>query len=115
MTYVFGGQNGLTNRFEGMNAADVMENRGLNWEVGLKSIFCDGVLIPDKKALAHLGTGKIFDIVGTRYVPIQNREVFTFFDDVVSDGKAEYIAAGDFNGGLREFRNVASSRPYLCM
>lgn len=89
----------MTNRFEGMTAREVMESKGLNFQVGLTDIQTRFGRVVDKKALCNLSTGKCYEVVGNRYAPIQNEEVFTFFDDAIGEGKAQYTAAGTFQEG----------------
>ena len=98
--------------FEAIQAAH------LEWEVALTPLFAGQVQgndietvqkedffhyldCPDHQATVRTDLNKVLGIVGRRYKPLQNREAFTFFDDVVGAGEAIYESAGALFGGRR--------------
>jgi phage/plasmid-like protein (TIGR03299 family) len=86
----------------------------LDWEVELHPLYssvmsADGVeVVPveDKFAVIRkhplLGERDALGVVGTRYTPIQNREVFNFLDALVDSGSS-YETAGSIDGGKKIF------------
>lgn len=83
--------------FEAIKAAH------LEWEVELREITASGLLeaCPNHKATVRTDLNKVLGIVGKRYRPLQNRDAFTFFDNVVGLGEAIYESAGALFGGRR--------------
>lgn len=90
-------------------SAEAIRAAGLDWTVELAPCFADvhgeRVALPDTRATVrtvysldgvrvdHLGT------VGDRYVPLQNRDAFAFFDPMIQSGEASYETAGSLKGG----------------
>jgi len=78
-------------------AAKAIEAAGLDWKVKTESLYLKGeVHVGDYQAIVRevRDTKHVFGITSDRYVPIQNRDSFTFFDPIVQAGKATYHAAG---------------------
>lgn len=80
---------------------------GLDWPVSLRAAMFkseDGSFKEAEDAYVTVRTDKVhgeipLGIVGSRYSPLQNKEAFDFFDQIVKDGVAEYETAGSlFNG-----------------
>ena len=90
-------------------AREAIAAAGLDWQVQLAPCYADlngqripladtratvrEVWTPDGVRVDSLG------VVGERYVPLQNRDAFAFFDSFVQSGEAEYEAAGSLKGG----------------
>jgi phage/plasmid-like protein (TIGR03299 family) len=77
---------------------------GLDYDVAKTSVFCspeniNSIVIPDKFATYRTDTNNVFGIVGDRYSIVQNRDAFTFFDEIVGEGAAIYETAGCLGNG----------------
>ena len=92
-------------------AEEAIEEASLNWEVQKKRMFLeDGSEIPNNYAMYRDDTKEVLGVVGSRYTPLQNREAFAFFDNLIADGLAEYHIAGSSLHGrkvwiLAKFKN----------
>ncbi|MCA9310234.1 MAG: DUF932 domain-containing protein [Phycisphaerales bacterium] len=103
---------------------------GLNWEVEEHPIHLltspvDAIRIRSHKAIIRTDTRGVLGVVGDRYTPIQNREAFSWLDEVVGEKLAAFETAGSIRGGRivwmllklpRELRIAGTddiSRPYL--
>jgi phage/plasmid-like protein (TIGR03299 family) len=91
-------------------AAEAMQAANLNWDVGLKPVYCmDGGVyyeIPEKKAVVRLDKWgqpdcTTFALVGNDYQVFQNRDAFGFFDPLIATGKVSYETAGALGSGER--------------
>ncbi len=99
---------------EELTAESAIQKAMLDWEVELHPLYssvmsADGVeVVPveDKFAVIRkhplLGERDALGVVGTRYTPIQNREVFNFLDALVDSGSS-YETAGSIDGGKKIF------------
>lgn len=80
---------------------------GLDWDVYKEPIYIrpetDRLAVPGKKALTRSSDGKIFDVVGDDWNPIQNNEAFAFFNEYVAAGDMEMETAGSLKGGRNVF------------
>lgn len=80
----------------------IMEKAGLDWSVEKEDVFtASGVKVPGKKALVR-EDGKILDMVGDDWNPVQNEQAFEFFSEFVFAGDMEMNCAGS----LKEGKNV---------
>lgn len=71
-----------------------------DWLVERRPMFLQaGVEIPGFAALTRDKDDKVLDVVGSRYVPVQNHEAFAFFKEFVEAGKATLETAGSLKGG----------------
>jgi phage/plasmid-like protein (TIGR03299 family) len=90
-------------------AAQAIAAAGLDWEVAKKPLLAfDGKVshpVPDRFAVIRtdwLGQPKpVFGIVGGEYKPLQNRDAFSFLDQIVGRGAAAYHTAGALGNGER--------------
>ena len=112
MMYVDGKPwHGLGTRLAGpATAEEAIDAANLGWEVVKRPLYTvgDGALhaIKDKMAIMRRGSndrsdGPVFGLVGKNYTPLQNREAFAFFDDIVGTGAAIYHTAGALGQGER--------------
>jgi len=90
--------------------ADAMKAAHLDWEVGLKPVYCaeGGTYyeIPHKKAIVRLDKwGQQdcvpFGLVGNDYRVFQNRDAFSFFDLLAETGHVTFETAGALGNGER--------------
>lgn len=91
-------------------AVEAIKAARLDWKVVKQPLFAIGgsvaLPVPDKFAVVPQHKwGKadcpVFGIVGEDYTPLQNREAFAFFDDIVHQGEAIYHTAGSLGKGER--------------
>jgi len=76
---------------------------GIDWEVEKTPLFYESAdyehEIEDKFALIRKTDGKLMDIVGPNWKPLQNHEAFNLFDGFVKRGDMEMHTAGSLKGG----------------
>lgn len=78
---------------------EALELAGLNWEVQVKQLFDeDGNPYDNFKANIRETDDKLLGIVTDRYQLVQNREAFTFVDELVGEG-FRFDRAGQFRDG----------------
>jgi len=86
-----------------LTAVEAIEQAGLDWEVSKKPIYINvdsGQLeVPGKSAIVRMDNNAVLGVVGRNYVPVQNKEAFTFFDHLVSEKEAIYHSAGVLGKG----------------
>ena len=74
---------------------------GLDWEVGLKDLFTrDGEEVP-ARATYRKSDNSILGVVGPRYVPLQNREAFDWFQPFIDNGEASLHTGGSLSHGQK--------------
>lgn len=86
-----------------LTAEEALKAGGLDWEVELKPVYAgiggEKVLVDGQHAVVRDSDNSVLGIVGKNYVPFQNREAFTFFDNLVDSGEAKYETAGSLRDG----------------
>ena len=89
-----------------LTAEEAIAIAGLDWEVATVPIYVNNlagvkgfVKIPGRNAVARVTDGKVLAVLGHQYTPVQNKEAFTFFDEVVASKDAKYHTAGSLLGG----------------
>lgn len=94
-----------------ITCADMLKLAGLDWTVSKRKLFTantspedgaftsDPVEVPGRFALVRDSDEKTLDIVGKRYVPVQNADSMGFFADFVRSGGMELHTAGSLCGG----------------
>ena len=95
-----------------MSPEDFAVKAGLDWTVEKRPLFLgrmnsEGVAVPEpdglldrKMALTRSTDGRVFDVVGKDWKPVQNSKVFEFFKHFCSEGGATMETAGALKGGL---------------
>jgi len=96
------------------SASDVARQAGLDWSVSLHPITTvyevpgqeQPVHIPVNNKQAVVKTTPTGDvvplgIVGNKYKPLQNAEVFSVLDTLIDSGDARYAAAGEYAAGAK--------------
>jgi phage/plasmid-like protein (TIGR03299 family) len=74
---------------------------GLDREIGLKDLYTeDSVKVPNKLTY-YTDDGTHLGVVGPRYVPLQNIELFSFFDPFLQSGMVDLHTAGSLHGGTK--------------
>jgi phage/plasmid-like protein (TIGR03299 family) len=89
---------------EATSAAQVAEQAGLNWTVGLSEMHTSDFLhVPKKQAVVKKADGKesVIGVVGSKYKVFQNSEVFGCLDGLIDSGDARYAAAGEYDDGAK--------------
>lgn len=101
------------------NVKDMIKDAGIDWTVSRRPMFyatpefADVVIekgsakaviekarhVADFAALVRDKDGHVLDVVGSRYQPRQNEQVFEFFDEFVRAGEATMETAGSLRGG----------------
>jgi phage/plasmid-like protein (TIGR03299 family) len=81
------------------NVKDLCRDAGIAWRVERQPIFANGKEIPGFAALVRDSDNTVFDVVGSRYIPVQNEEAFEFFTEFVKAGDATLETAGSLRGG----------------
>jgi len=83
-------------------AREAIQAANLDYDVTLaKLTTTDGIPVTSRKAVVRTDTDDILGVVGTSYVPVQNREAFAFLDAIVADGSLRYHTAGALRKGER--------------
>jgi len=90
-----------------MTAEQAIEAGGIGWNVVKEPIYLDGerqiqvkdrFVIRREDRLDALDGGQL-GVVGRDYVPLQNKDAFSFLNPVVVGGRALYHTVGALNGG----------------
>ena len=101
-------------------AVEAIKAAGLDWDVEKRPLQISegGTTVPvhnrygvvrsdlwqrctQKKSIVRREECPVYGIVGKEYTPLQNREAFSFFDDIVGKGAAIYHTAGALGQGER--------------
>jgi len=77
---------------------------GLDWEVEMYGVYTRTTdptfqVVPGYFATTRKTDNKVFGVMKSRFKPVQNREAFTFFDNVVGEKLAIYHTAGSLKEG----------------
>lgn len=102
---------------EEKNTAEMLETANLNnWNVRLEEMNIPSHLTCDKNYSYVVRTNPtdktqtdVLGVVGERYVPLQNEELFSFGDNIL-DGGGRWETAGSIRGGRVVFGSLALER-----
>jgi len=84
-----------------LTSEEAIIEAGLDWDVELVSVAVNKRVVPEFKAIRRATDKKLYNIVRNRYTPIQNREAFSFFDNVVGEKVAMFHTAGSLRDGAQ--------------
>lgn len=89
-----------------MTSEQALSAGGLDWEVKLTDVRAvkeDGKEIEceENRAVVRLDNDSVLGVVGTSYVPLQNKEAFGFFDTAITERKAIFETVGALGKGER--------------
>lgn len=92
-----------TDTSDAKTAHDALATAGLDWDVKLHSLYVqlgkNKKKVDDRFAVVRQQDEQVLGTVGKRYVPFQNRDAFTFADNLVESGEASYETAGGMRNG----------------
>lgn len=71
----------------------------LDWEVNSKDVYIDGAKAEGYKANVRDRDGMLLGIVSDRYKIVQNKDAFSFLDDLVDGKNTKYETAGSLRNG----------------
>lgn len=84
------------------NGAEAIKQAGLGWTVREEKLFtADGREVEAKAIVRDSDDEILGHHVGKNWTPIQNADVFGFFDPLIDAGQAIYETAGSLRGGTR--------------
>lgn len=93
------------------NSTDAIYEAGLDWKVEQRPIFFKASNssyqpIEGRFNLANVkggegGGNRVLGVVGSKYHLIQNRDAFTFFDEMVKSKEISWTGGGEFQGGKK--------------
>jgi phage/plasmid-like protein (TIGR03299 family) len=92
------------------NAEQAIEAAGLDWGVGKYPLWLEDVdesgervynKFPLSYAIVRESDKSILGSVGPQYTPVQNKEMFSWFDPFVESGECEYNTAGSLFDGAK--------------
>jgi phage/plasmid-like protein (TIGR03299 family) len=91
-----------------LTAEEAIKEALLDWSVEQTPCYHqtnDGELlqVPNQYVVRRTDTNSPLSIMSDRYVPIQNHEAFSFFDDIIGSGQAVWDTAGSIGGGRKVF------------
>lgn len=92
-----------------------LEVAGLNWEVLQEPIYTDsGEVIEGYKANVRNTDRKVLGVVSNRYKVVQNKEAFSFTDELLGNG-VRYETAGSLQEGKKVWLLARLPREYIIM
>jgi phage/plasmid-like protein (TIGR03299 family) len=96
-----------------LTAADAIKAAGLDWEIEKEQVERKGKPVPNKFWNVRTTDDKIMGMVSGDFNNLQNREAFTFVDNLVDSGDAKYETAGALRGGRVVFMTVKMPKTIL--
>lgn len=72
---------------------------GLDWSVLQKDVYVDGKVLEGCKANVRDSDNSVLGIVSDRYKIVQNKEAFSFLDEIVDGENTKYETAGSLRNG----------------
>lgn len=88
----------------------ILQEAGLNWEVGQHDIqTVGGIVIPDKMALIRDDNNAVLGVHGKGYEPYQNHELLELLHQIGSSTGLELHSGGQFKGGQKVWFQLKSN------
>ena len=81
--------------------SEAIEASGLDWEVGTKDLVTKDFQEVPAKATYRKSDNAILGVVGPRYVPLQNREAFDWFQPFIDNGECSLHTGGSLSDGQK--------------
>lgn len=85
------------------NMEEVLKHSKLDYQVDLKPLTADGLIIPNRKATIATyadGSVDVKGIVSDSYTVCQNNDAFSFINEISMDSGLEFVTAGETYNGL---------------
>lgn len=102
---------------EAQSGPDALKVAGLDWQVGLETIYTkpDGeyVEVEEARAVIRDTDRSILGVVGPGYQPIQNDQMFEFADALLDTGEVKFETAGSLRGGQFVWALAKIERPVI--
>jgi phage/plasmid-like protein (TIGR03299 family) len=93
---------GLGNKVEeGIDLDDFRRNAGLDWEVQKSPVTYLEKVFPDKFVLNRATDNRPYAVVSGRYKPVQPKQVFEFFRDLLDQHGMKMHTVGSLNDGAK--------------
>jgi len=86
---------------EAPTISEAIEASGLNWEVGTKDLVTKDDEDVPARATYRKSDGSILGVVGPRYVPLQNKDAFEWFQPFVDAGECSLHTGGSLSDGQK--------------
>ena len=87
---------------EGVSPREMQKAAGLDWTVEKQPMYLgNGAQVPKKMALTRSTDGKVLDLVGKDWTPVQNSTAFDFFQEFCDAGSMTMHTAGSLFDGRR--------------
>lgn len=98
---------------EAVHSDEALILAGLDWEVYLDDAYTrEGLRVPNTKLTRRSTDQRVLGVVGERYRPIQNHDLFDFGDALVEYG-ARYESAGSLRDGKYVFTTMVVEKPLV--
>jgi len=86
---------------EAPTISEAIEASGLDWEVGTKDLVTKDFQEVPAKATYRKSDNAILGVVGPRYVPLQNRDAFDWFQPFIDNGECSLHTGGSLSDGQK--------------
>jgi phage/plasmid-like protein (TIGR03299 family) len=83
-----------------VGSSEAIKLAGLDWSVSMQGIYTTDMLaVPEHRAVVRSDTNAVLGIVKDSYQPVQNRELFAWFDSLSGTAPIVYETAGALGKG----------------
>lgn len=84
---------------ERFSVNDAISLAGMNWTVETREIFTGGSKIDSHKAIVRTDNNAVLGVVGNRYTPLQNRDMFNWFQPFLDTQECAFETCGTLKDG----------------